>query len=226
MIPYTYLVGWSKLNKWYYGSRFANGCHPTDFWKKYFTSSNYVKKFRKEHGEPDIIEIRRTFKTKKEASDWEFRVLSAMHKLTPFGPTSKWINRAVGHHVINEPGKFLGEKNGMFGKTHTKKVKQKLAKLASQRFKGKTYDQLYSKEKASELRESRRTSPSALRSKKGELNPMFGKQQTKETRLKISKAKALNNPLRGSRWTTNGIENKKIMANELIPKGYRLGRTF
>ena len=38
--PYTYLIGWSKLDKWYYGCRYGINCHPDDFWKTYFTSSN------------------------------------------------------------------------------------------------------------------------------------------------------------------------------------------
>lgn len=24
--PYTYLIGWSKLNKWYYGVRYSKKC--------------------------------------------------------------------------------------------------------------------------------------------------------------------------------------------------------
>lgn len=38
--PYTYLIGWSKHNIWYYGKRTAKNCHPNDFWVTYFTSSN------------------------------------------------------------------------------------------------------------------------------------------------------------------------------------------
>ena len=68
-IPYTYLIGWSKLNTWYYGSRFAlksnclyeTGCHPDDLFVTYFTSSKYVKNFIKLNGNPDIIQIRKTF---------------------------------------------------------------------------------------------------------------------------------------------------------------------
>jgi hypothetical protein len=41
--PYTYLIGWSHLNKWYYGRRTAKGCHPSELWVKYFTSSKSVK---------------------------------------------------------------------------------------------------------------------------------------------------------------------------------------
>lgn len=52
---YTYLVGWNKLNKWYYGVRFSDKADPIELWKTYFTSSKRVKEFRLENGEPDII---------------------------------------------------------------------------------------------------------------------------------------------------------------------------
>ncbi|MCA9496708.1 MAG: hypothetical protein KC589_07200, partial [Nanoarchaeota archaeon] len=73
--PYTYLIGWSNLNKFYYGVRTAKNCNPNDFWVKYFTSSKEVKKFRKENGDPDIIQIRKTFKDKDSATKWESTVL-------------------------------------------------------------------------------------------------------------------------------------------------------
>ncbi len=60
-IPYTYIIGWSLYNKYYYGVRYAKNCNPNDLWKTYFTSSKYVKEFRNNHGEPDIIQVRKTF---------------------------------------------------------------------------------------------------------------------------------------------------------------------
>jgi len=58
---YTYRIGWSKLNINYYGSRYAKGCDPSDFWVTYYTSSTLVKRMTSQHGEPDIKEIRRVF---------------------------------------------------------------------------------------------------------------------------------------------------------------------
>lgn len=77
--PYTYLIGWSKLNVWYYGLRFAKGCHPNDLWISYFTSSKKVEEYRKIYGEPDIIEIRKTFPNDPDkARLWEHKVLRRM----------------------------------------------------------------------------------------------------------------------------------------------------
>ena len=60
-IPYCYLIGWSLLGKYYYGVKFGQNSHPDNFWKNYFTSSQIVKQYRTEYGEPDLIQIRKTF---------------------------------------------------------------------------------------------------------------------------------------------------------------------
>lgn len=86
--PYVYLIGWSELDKWYYGVRHAKGCHPNDFWVKYFTSSFDVQLLRKQFGNPDIIQIRRVFKTAKDALAWETKVLRRMN----VSLSERWIN--------------------------------------------------------------------------------------------------------------------------------------
>lgn len=92
-IPYTYLIGWTKHNKWYYGSETATNnkvANPANLWKTYFTSSKHVKKFRKEHGEPDVIKIRALFETKSQAMLWEHKVLRRLK-----APQSeKWLNKS------------------------------------------------------------------------------------------------------------------------------------
>ena len=91
--PYTYLIGWSGLDKWYYGVRYAKGCHPTDFWVTYFTSSEVVDEFRKTHGEPDVIEIRKIFDDSRDARRWESRVLKRINVKA----SDNFLNRTNGH---------------------------------------------------------------------------------------------------------------------------------
>lgn len=55
--PYLYVIGWTNLNKWYIGCRYAKGCHPGDLWVSYFTSSEVVREYRANYGEPDHKEI-------------------------------------------------------------------------------------------------------------------------------------------------------------------------
>ena len=90
--PYCYLIGWTSLNKWYYGVRFAKNCHPSDFWVSYFTSSKHVKQLRAEHGEPDVIEIRKTFNEKTNALIWEHKVLRRLKA----NKDSRFVNISIG----------------------------------------------------------------------------------------------------------------------------------
>jgi len=89
--PYVYLVGWSAQEKYYYGVRFAKNCHPDDLWTKYFTSSKYVDQMREEHGEPDVIQVRRTFSCPDKARLWEERVLKKLDA----SHNDRWLNRSV-----------------------------------------------------------------------------------------------------------------------------------
>jgi hypothetical protein len=86
--PYTYLIGWSNLNKYYYGVRYAKKCHPSDLWTKYFTSSKTVKMLRATYGNPDVIEVRKVFDSVEKAISWETSVISKMNMLHE----EKWLN--------------------------------------------------------------------------------------------------------------------------------------
>lgn len=77
--PFTYLIGWSKYNIWYYGSKYSKNCKPQDLWTKYFTSSNHVFEFRKNNGEPDIIEVRKIFSSKDKCVLWESKFLNKIN---------------------------------------------------------------------------------------------------------------------------------------------------
>jgi hypothetical protein len=100
-LPYTYLIGWTALDKWYYGVRHAQGCHPSDFWEKYFTSSTYVTEIRQLYGDPDIIQIRKTFANAVSAMHWERNVLTRLN----VAESARWINQSCGYwplRVITE----------------------------------------------------------------------------------------------------------------------------
>jgi hypothetical protein len=77
-VYYTYLIGWSEKNRWYYGCRYGKKCNPAELWKTYFTSSKHVKNFRENNGEPDVIQIRKIFNDSKSCRDWEHKVLRRM----------------------------------------------------------------------------------------------------------------------------------------------------
>jgi hypothetical protein len=131
-VPFTYLIGWSSLNIWYYGSRYSKGCHPTDLWTKYFTSSLHVKRFVEKNGDPDVLMIRRVFNTATEAKAWENRVLRKLwvhrqHWLNKrfyenhFVPTTESIQKRLQHPNTIKARKMRslkqrGSQNHMFGR--------------------------------------------------------------------------------------------------------------
>jgi hypothetical protein len=109
-VPYTYLIGWSKHNKWYYGCQYGVNANPSNLWNIYFTSSKKVKTFRKEFGDPDIIQIRRTFKTKESARLWEHRVIERTNAVSK----DKWLNAGNGgKEFLNKGGYKLSESTKM-----------------------------------------------------------------------------------------------------------------
>jgi hypothetical protein len=87
--PYTYLIGWSTHNVWYYGVRYAKNCKPEELWVTYFTSSKYVKRYREEHGEPDVIQVRKTFSDPVAARTYERKVLVRLNVVSE----DKWLNK-------------------------------------------------------------------------------------------------------------------------------------
>lgn len=132
-IPYTYLIGWSKLNLWYYGSRYTNSvrgiANPSDLWTTYFTSSKLVKEVREKHGEPDVVQIRKTFKTAEEATTWEAKVCNRMDVKNDL----KFLNMHNGDGKFSNAGIIPSEETRAkiaatkIGKTHTAEVRKKLS---------------------------------------------------------------------------------------------------
>lgn len=115
--PFTYLIGWKALDKWYYGVRYARGCHPDDLWTKYFTSSKYVLKLREDFSEPDVIEIRQTFDDSLQAREWEEKVLRRLNVIKD----GRWLNK---NNVISIEPQY-GNQNGKLGRGILRSVKQR-----------------------------------------------------------------------------------------------------
>ena len=106
MNAYTYLIGWSQHGKFYYGCQFGKKSNPDNLWKTYFTSSRHVKAFRAEHGEPDIVEVRKIFGGDGSACrKWEERVLTKIVNRRD----GMWLNRrATSGKWFTRPGHCAG----------------------------------------------------------------------------------------------------------------------
>ena len=74
--PFVYIIGWSLVEKYYVGSRYAWGCNPSDIlnWC-YKTSSKTVNKHVKEMGEPNIKLVLKSFRG--DFNDIEIRMQAA-----------------------------------------------------------------------------------------------------------------------------------------------------
>jgi hypothetical protein len=117
---YTYLIGWTQHNKWYYGVRFGNKCKPEDdLWIKYFTSSNTVKSFYKQVGHPDVVQIRKKFNNYIDAIAWEEKVLRKLNVLIE----NKWMNRNIAGAILP----LLGKDHPRFGTITSFDVRAKIS---------------------------------------------------------------------------------------------------
>lgn len=123
--PYTYLIGWSHLDKWYYGVRYAKGCHPDDFWTKYFTSSKSVQTLRESEGDPDVIQIRHTFDCPDKARMWENGVIQKMK----LHQNNRFLNQcaypAMSHEAMAKRTPWCKGKTGVW--FHSEETKKKMS---------------------------------------------------------------------------------------------------
>jgi len=134
---YTYHISWTEQNKHYYGVRMANQCEPEDdLWTEYHTSSNIVKSFREEYGEPDIIRIDETFDTRKEAADYEHTFLVENDCVY----SDEWLNAAAfplfdrrGTTHTEETKQMIGQKNKGKGKGKKQSPEHIMKRAAARR---------------------------------------------------------------------------------------------
>jgi hypothetical protein len=109
---FTYYLYHIPTGKKYYGARWKPGCHPSDLWNTYFTSSKHVHKLIEEYGKESFeYKIRKTFVNKSECISWEQKVLKRLKVKT----NNNWLNIAIGNP-------------SMLGKRHSEETKAKMRK--------------------------------------------------------------------------------------------------
>jgi hypothetical protein len=206
MIPFTYLVKHIPTNRYYYGVRYKKGCHPNDLWKKYFTSSRKVKGLIRRYGKKSFIfEIRKTFKTAKQAYNWEHKVLRRMKVIH----RDDFLN--LTDHLSVDPKHLSklnrGKGNPMYGRKLSKERKKELSRLnIGRRLSEETKEKLrfyagknhymYGKKLSEETKEKIRIGNLGKKHtkkmikylskiNKGGNNAMYGRKHTKETKEKM-----------------------------------------
>lgn len=129
MQPYTYLIGWSKQNLWYYGAQYGKKANPDKLWITYYTSSKYVKSARVLFGEPDIIKIRKKFNCAKQCKRWETKVLRRMNVVSQ----EIWLNKTISDGY---PIPQKGIRTREIGYKHSEETKQKISTRTMGKLKG------------------------------------------------------------------------------------------
>lgn len=203
-LPYTYLIGWPAQDLWYYGVRYAQGCHPLDLWNPYTTSSKHVDNAVAQYGEPPIKIVRKTFGDVNSARLWESRVLKRLKVVS----NPKWLNKT--DSKVFEP--LYGKNNPMTrpevaalikGERHgNKKAENKLKISLSHKSKGEKHHT-----KSPEFRQKMREIISALGEhhpmkrleRSGKNHPMKREENRKKARENNS---GPNNPMFGKKQKT------------------------
>jgi hypothetical protein len=208
--PYTYLIGWTAHNKWYYGARYAKKCHPTDLWVKYFTSSKFVKYFTLKHGPPDIIQIRKIFTNGKDCLIWEQKVLARIDA----AKNKNFLNakNCTTKTIIDKPnsGSFKpgstswakgknfhdlytdDERKRMFGRIFTQDEKQKLS------------DKLKITHNKPEIKNKQKQ------------NTILQFQNEEKKKRHLAGCLQSNGNHANKIWINNGVVNKRILPQDLM----------
>jgi len=163
--PYCYFIGWSKENKFYYGSRHAKkhkclyecGCHPDEFWVTYFTTSDYVSEMREKYGDPDIIQIRKTFDNSEAAILWENKVLRRLDAIYK----SHWLNKHNGKALYHDAEVRAKQSKALKGVQRSKQARANMSmaqtgKKMSQATKDKIRIALSGRKQSTQEREKRK----------------------------------------------------------------------
>lgn len=168
--PYTYLIGWTYHNKWYYGCQYGKTANPSNLWTKYFTSSKEVKKFVECYGQPDIVKIRKIFSSGESCRIWEHKVLKKLKVVTD----DKWLNKTDNVSIDYQKG-IEGAKKAA-DKIRGKKQSEEHLHKRRQALMGHTV----SSETRKKISESRKD--------KNIPSPNKGKKMSLETKQKISES--------------------------------------
>ena len=124
-LSYVYLIGWSKLDLWYIGVRYAQTKRRQDYdlWIDYFTHSIPVKHMRAFIGEPDIIHYDKIFDSKEEAIEYELEIL----KEHDVKNNSNFLNKSIGKASNYKRTKEINEKTSKSNKNPSEKTRQKMS---------------------------------------------------------------------------------------------------
>lgn len=213
MKAYTYLIGWSKLNKYYYGVRYSKRCSEEELWHKYKTSSKYVHQFYVDNGEPDVIQIRRLFEDKIKAISWESKVLKRLHVVDDDRFLNRWDNNMVPKNMESPFPFELKEIQDKVHDTYLKKYgKRGSGSLIIKNKVQNTNRRKYGTHHTLHLEHVKNARESACMNKYGTENPFFSEEFQKNIKNPMDNpeySKKHKERMRKMDWTERNEKNKK-----------------
>lgn len=248
--PYTYLITHKITGKRYYGVRFKKGCHPDEFFKKYFTSSKVIHEIIKNEG-VDIFntEIRRIFDCKNKAKRWEYTVLKRLHVIFNENYYNKCTGNGSDHKIVITKEWYQTEKGLQKAKNHSEYMKNFCSQISAEDKTKKIEQQKmwYNTEKGIEFLENSRKliiERNKSEKQKEAVSKFFsGRKLTEEHKRKVAENHAdfsgEKNPMYGksgelspafgTKWIKNtstktSLKIKENLVPEYINNGWELGR--
>lgn len=168
---------------------------------------NYFGSFKDKYFKPTQKIILETFDSIEEALESE----CVLHEFYQVDKNPHFVNKAKQTSKKFYCG-LQGKNNPMYGKT------------------GKAhpaYGYKHTEENRKKISESQMGEKNHMYGRYGEKNHMYGRKHTKEARKIMSERQmGEKNHTYGKTCITNGIRNKYILPNEIVPEGWYIGRTL
>lgn len=167
-------------------------------------------------GGPNFKNKKHTDETKKKLVDiWKKRKedINFVHNMTGF----KHSKKTKENYSINRRGKRIGEKNPMFGKTHSIESRKKMS-FPQYGENNPMYGKTHSEETRKKISEKNSNNK----------NPMYGKTHSEETRKKMSEKAKGRKSKNSKKITINGVTfNSLTEASKILKISlYKINKEF
>lgn len=207
MKPYYYIIKHKPSGKLYAGSQYGKNSHPDNLLKIYFTSSKLVKELIEKDG-IDSFEIQ-IIDCRPDAREHEQKYLMKMYE--QYG-REKFLDKFLNRNL--SPGILLTEES--IAKANGPEKRKKCSLSAKRLFEeGKhNFQKILN---PSKLEKNRKKSSERMKGNSyGSLRKM-----TDELKNKLAEKSKGNTNVRGTKWWTNGVINKR--SRECPGEGFLLG---
>lgn len=207
MTPYFYKIKHLPSGRYYIGSQYGKTADPEKFWKTYLTSSKEILRLVEETGKDSFETLK--LKARPDAREYESKLLKRLYKVLG---KDKFLQVMINRNIA--PGILLTEE--MIKKANEKR---KISNSISAKKLFEDGNHNFQKHKAGDMVHVKKSRSQRMQGNKlGSL-----KHITDEYRKKQADGSRGNKNVRGTKWWTNGIINKRSI--DCPGDGFYLGTT-